>query len=69
MSSGDGAEPSGRRRDSSLACFSACGREVVERRITTDSTRGGLPVREYMDRRCVRSCCSRCNYIHLQPPQ
>ena len=31
-----------------------CGREVVERRITTALTSGGLPVREYMDRRCVR---------------
>ena len=55
MLSGDGAEPSGRRRDSSSAHFAACRREMVERRITTASTSGGLSVREAMDRRCVRS--------------
>ena len=55
MSSGDGADPSGRRRDSISARFAAHSREMVERRIEMALTSGGISVRGAMDRRYVRS--------------
>ena len=55
MSSVDGDDISGRRRDSSLAHLAAHRQEMLERQITMVSKDGGLLVREAMDRRCVRS--------------
>ena len=60
MLSGDGVKSSGSRRESRSARFAACSREMAKSRLTTDLTSGGMPVRESIDRRCVRlslACC------------
>ena len=54
MLSGDGADRSGRRRDSSLARFAVRIWDMVEMWLTTSLMSRGLSVREAMDRRCVR---------------
>ena len=61
MSSGDGAKPSGRRRDSGLARFAARIQELVERWIMTALMIGELSVREVMDRRCVSFSLAFCH--------
>ena len=55
MLSGNGADPSGRRRVSRSARFAVLSQEMVVSRQEKASTIGGLPVKYVIYSRCVRS--------------